>query len=239
MPGPDRRSAPPLTRQQRRARRVSARRRLCARRAASPATRARLASRRRRSVDERFEHLPERCDCGHLFDGGETSPATRSPIKSGSCHRSGRSCLSILWRLDCPCCGKSTLAEPPDGVRSRDGGNELFVESRFKSRSCSSTRSRNAATSASSPSTSCTAGSRPHERSVRLPRPARVHDSVAKKGILPITPTPPERLRPDECLEGERNALVVPPDDAAAPLAHFPQSGAGAENGTSAPLRCE
>jgi len=41
---------------------------------------------------------------------------------------------------------------------SRDGRSALFVESRFSGRSCSSTRPRNAATSASNPSTSCTAG---------------------------------------------------------------------------------
>lgn len=83
-------------------------------------------------------------------------------------------------------------------------------------------------------------GRLPPARAIRAASSTRTSArSVAKKGILPITPTPPERLRPDGCPEGERNALVVPPDDAAAQLAHFPQFGAGAENGTSAPLRCE
>jgi transposase len=77
-------------------------------------------------VDERFEHLPDMCGCGHLFDGGEERlgdpvvhqkwelPPIRPLVFE---HR--------LWRLSCPCCGKGTLAELPDGVTGSAFGPRL------------------------------------------------------------------------------------------------------------------
>ncbi len=77
-------------------------------------------------IDERFEHLPDMCGCGHLFDGGEERlgdpvvhqkwelPPIRPLVFE---HR--------LWRLGCPCCGKGTLAKLPDGVTGSAFGPRL------------------------------------------------------------------------------------------------------------------
>jgi transposase len=68
-------------------------------------------------VDGRFEHLPQQCACGHRFDGGERrvgDPVCRQKwdlppiVPLVFEHR--------LHRLECPRCGKATLAGLPDGV---------------------------------------------------------------------------------------------------------------------------
>ena len=68
-------------------------------------------------VDERFEHFPHSCECGHRFDGSEQRlgdpvidhkwelPPIRPLVFE---HR--------LWRLGCPRCGTGTRAGLPDGV---------------------------------------------------------------------------------------------------------------------------
>lgn len=77
-------------------------------------------------LDERVEHLPDACGCGHVFDGREErlgDPVVHqkwelpviTPLVAE--HR--------LWRLACPCCGKGTLAELPDGVSGSAFGPRL------------------------------------------------------------------------------------------------------------------
>jgi hypothetical protein len=46
------------------------------------------------SVDERFEHLPERCDAGIASTAVMSASAIRWSIRSGSCRRSRRWCSS-------------------------------------------------------------------------------------------------------------------------------------------------
>jgi len=77
-------------------------------------------------VDERFAHLPGRCDCGHRFDGSEErlgDPVAHQkwelpPIRP-------RVTEHQLWRLSCPCCGKGSLARLPDGVSGSAFGPRL------------------------------------------------------------------------------------------------------------------
>jgi transposase len=77
-------------------------------------------------VDERFEHFPDACDCGHTFGPGDERlgdpvvhqkwelPPIRPLVFE---HR--------LWRLGCPCCRKGTLAGLPDGVSASAFGPRL------------------------------------------------------------------------------------------------------------------
>ncbi len=77
-------------------------------------------------VDKRFEYLPERCDCGHRFDGGEERLG--DPVAHQKWELPPIRPLVFeyrLWRLGCPCCGKSTLAELPDGVTGSAFGPRL------------------------------------------------------------------------------------------------------------------
>lgn len=77
---------------------------------------------------------------------------------------------------------------------SRDGGSELFVESRFKSRSSSSTRCAAPQPQPAAPRTNSRGAPRHPTQPPLRPRPAQTRDSVRQEGILPITPTTPERL---------------------------------------------
>jgi transposase len=73
-------------------------------------------------VDKRFEHPPDRCDCGHVFDGSEERvgdpvihqqfelPVTRPLVFE---HR--------RLRLRCPACAKATLADLSAGALSGFG----------------------------------------------------------------------------------------------------------------------
>jgi transposase len=118
---------PPLTRQQRRAlarERAKASGRKPGGQPGHDGKTREMASAER--VDERVDHLPERCDCGHRFDGRDERlgdpivhqkwelPPIRALVFE---HR--------LWRLGCPCCGKSTLADLPDGVTASAFGPKM------------------------------------------------------------------------------------------------------------------
>ncbi len=77
-------------------------------------------------VDQRLEHLPGRCGCGHRFDGSEErlgEPVAHQkwelpPVRPLVLEH-------LLWRLACPCCGKGALAELPDGVSGSAFGPRL------------------------------------------------------------------------------------------------------------------
>lgn len=77
-------------------------------------------------VDQRFDHLPAGCECGHRFDGTE--------------QRLGDPVLHQVWelppieplifehrlhRLACPCCGRGGRAELPAGVCTSAFGPRL------------------------------------------------------------------------------------------------------------------
>jgi transposase len=77
-------------------------------------------------VDERFEHLPERCDCGHRFD--ERDERLGEPVVHQKWELPPISSVVLehrLWRLGCRCCGKGTLARLPDGVSGSAFGPRL------------------------------------------------------------------------------------------------------------------
>jgi transposase len=73
-------------------------------------------------VDRRFEHPPERCGCGYLFDGGEVrigDPVVHQqyelpPITPLVCEH-------VRLRLCCPECGRPVLAELPGPALSGYG----------------------------------------------------------------------------------------------------------------------
>lgn len=65
-------------------------------------------------VDRRFEHVPERCGCGHAFDGGEQRVG--DPVVHQQYELPPIRPLVIehqRLRLVCPGCGRSVLAELP------------------------------------------------------------------------------------------------------------------------------
>lgn len=65
-------------------------------------------------VDERLEHLPQVCGCGHTFDGSETQsgdPVIHQQYELPVIEPLVLEHLRI--RLECPCCGKANLAELP------------------------------------------------------------------------------------------------------------------------------
>jgi transposase len=73
-------------------------------------------------VDRRFEHLPERCGCGHAFGGGE------EPLGDPVCHQQyelppPRPLVfeHARVRLCCPACGRAVLAELPGPALSGYG----------------------------------------------------------------------------------------------------------------------
>ena len=73
-------------------------------------------------VDRRFEHLPERCGCGHVFDGGE------EPVGDPVCHQQYElpPVRPLVFeharvRLACPGCGRAMLAELPGPALSGYG----------------------------------------------------------------------------------------------------------------------
>jgi transposase len=118
---------PPLTRQQRRAReRERAKQQGRKQRGGQPGhegkTREMLAPER---VDDRVEHVPVACGCGHRFDGSEErigDPLLRQKWELPEVvplvieHR--------LHRLLCPGCGSAVLAEG-DGISGSDFGPRL------------------------------------------------------------------------------------------------------------------
>ena len=68
-------------------------------------------------VDKRFDHLPQRCDCGHRFDGSEERIG--DPVIDQKWELPPIQPLIFehcLHRLLCPGCGKAKLAELPAGV---------------------------------------------------------------------------------------------------------------------------
>ncbi len=68
-------------------------------------------------VDRRTGHLPERCDCGHSFDGSEKRVG--DPLLHQRWELPPMRPLIFqydLIRLCCPCCGKPVLADLPPGV---------------------------------------------------------------------------------------------------------------------------
>ncbi len=65
-------------------------------------------------VDERFEHLPERCGCGHRFDGGEArvgDPVVHQQFELPPVRPLVFEHARL--RLACPCCGRPAVAEIP------------------------------------------------------------------------------------------------------------------------------
>jgi hypothetical protein len=113
----------PLTRQQRRALARSARRRRGGQPGHEGKTREMAAPER---VDRHVEHLPERCDCGHRFEGREARLG--DPVIHQKWELPPITPLVIehrLWRLGCPCCGKGALAKLPDGVTASAFGPRL------------------------------------------------------------------------------------------------------------------
>jgi len=73
-------------------------------------------------VDERFEHLPEQCGCGHEFDGSEEQ------VGDAVCHQQWE--LPVIrplvfehqrLRLRCPVCQRTTLARLSAGAGSGYG----------------------------------------------------------------------------------------------------------------------
>jgi transposase len=73
-------------------------------------------------VDRRFEHVPERCGCGHIFDGGE------EPVGDPVCHQQYE--LPVVrplvfeharLRLRCPGCGRAVLGDLPGAALSGYG----------------------------------------------------------------------------------------------------------------------
>lgn len=68
-------------------------------------------------VDRVFEHLPERCRCGHAFEGGEERVG--EPVAHQKWELPPMRPLVIEHRrarLACPGCGRARLAELPAGV---------------------------------------------------------------------------------------------------------------------------
>ena len=68
-------------------------------------------------LDRRTEHLPERCCCGHAFDGSEQRVG--DPLFHQRWELPPMRPLVFqydLIRLRCPCCGKPRLADLPPGV---------------------------------------------------------------------------------------------------------------------------
>jgi transposase len=68
-------------------------------------------------VDRRTEHLPEACECGHRFSGGEER--VDDPVVHQQWELPPIRPLVFqydLVRLRCPCCGKPRLGEFPAGV---------------------------------------------------------------------------------------------------------------------------
>lgn len=77
-------------------------------------------------VDRVFEHLPERCPCGHAFDGSEKRVG--EPLAHQKWELPPARPLVIEHRrerLDCPACGRARLAELPSGVTPSAFGPRL------------------------------------------------------------------------------------------------------------------
>lgn len=73
-------------------------------------------------VDERFVHLPERCGCGHVFDGGERrigDPVVHQQYELPPARPLVFEHARV--RLGCPGCGRSVLATPPGAALSGYG----------------------------------------------------------------------------------------------------------------------
>jgi len=81
-------------------------------------------------VDQRTEHLPDGCSCGHRFCGGEER--VDDPVVHQKWELPPVRPLIFqydLVRLRCPCCGKPRLAGLPEGVLERaKGGSGLTVK---------------------------------------------------------------------------------------------------------------
>jgi transposase len=77
-------------------------------------------------VDRVFEHLPERCRCGHAFEGGEERVG--EPVAHQKWELPPMRPLVIEHRrarLACPGCGRARLAELPPGVTPSAFGPRL------------------------------------------------------------------------------------------------------------------
>jgi len=73
-------------------------------------------------VDERVVHRPDRCGCGHVFDGSE--PAVGEPVCHQQYELPAVRPLVIEHRrvrLACPGCGRARLAQPPGAALSGYG----------------------------------------------------------------------------------------------------------------------
>jgi transposase len=73
-------------------------------------------------VDQRFEHLPERCGCGHLFCGGEErigDPVIHQQYELPPARPLVFEHARV--RLQCPACGRPMLAELPGPALSGYG----------------------------------------------------------------------------------------------------------------------
>ena len=73
-------------------------------------------------VDRRFEHPPERCGCGHIFDGSE--PGIGDPFVHQQYELPPIRPLVLehaRLRLECPGCGRAVLAELPGAALSGYG----------------------------------------------------------------------------------------------------------------------
>jgi transposase len=73
-------------------------------------------------VDRRFEHPPERCGCGHIFDGSE--PGIGDPVVHQQYELPPIRPLVLehaRLRLECPGCGRAVLAELPGAALSGYG----------------------------------------------------------------------------------------------------------------------
>jgi transposase len=114
---------PPLSRAERRRRAREAYKRSMRQPGGQPGhrgkTREMVASER---VDRRFEHLPERCGCGHLFAGGEERIG--DPVLHQQYELPPARPLvfeQARVRLQCPACGRPVLAELPGPALSGYG----------------------------------------------------------------------------------------------------------------------
>ena len=68
-------------------------------------------------VDHRTQHHPERCRCGHRFDGSEERVGDPVVHQTWELPPIRPSVFQYeLVRLRCPCCGKPRLADLPQGV---------------------------------------------------------------------------------------------------------------------------
>lgn len=116
-------SDPPLSRAERRRRAREAYKRSMRQTGGQPGHRGRtreLAEPER--VDRRFEHLPERCGCGHLFHGGEErigDPVIHQQYELPPARPLVFEHARV--RLVCPACGRPVLAELPGPALSGYG----------------------------------------------------------------------------------------------------------------------